>query len=122
MRGRRARGSSHGCVAYKGERCEASVCEARMPPRGHRVRREAAPRPYVARAPDDDYHADYGIEYVRAPPDMPGFQVGTKLKVLRRSITEAGCPFGVGLMYLELEHDLIAVFTGKKGIAWMRKG
>ena len=53
---------------------------------------------------------------------MPGFEVGTKLKVLRRSITEAGCPFGVGLMYLELEHDLIAVFTGKKGIAWMRKG
>ena len=63
-----------------------------MPPRGRRVRREAAPRPYEARAPDDDYHADnvcidlddfgwvvesgihtffgkdYGIEYVRAPP------------------------------------------------------
>ena len=92
-----------------------------MPSRGHRVVRETAPRPYVESAPDDDYHTDthcvdlddcgwilengihtfvghdYIIKYVRAPPDMPGFQVGTKL---RQSWTEEGCPFGVGLQLL----------------------
>ena len=105
-----------------------------------------AERPYVERGPDDGIdpvgiHSvdlndrgwiyengvhtfvgyDYTIHYVRAPPNLPGFQVGTKLKVLRRGVSEEGCPFGVGLMYLELEHDLVAVFTGKKGIAWMRR-
>lgn len=118
------------------------VARVKMPQRS-RVKKPAVGRPYVERAPGDNYHSDahcidlddcgwivdsesgihtfvgydYTIEYVRTPHEL----VGTKLQVLRQGITETGCPFGVGLRYLELEHDLTAVFTGKNGIAWCQK-
>ena len=72
-----------------------------MPPRS-RVKKPAVGRPYVERAPGDNYHSDahcidldmttlsrrsrkrqrlaLAREYVRTPHELPGFQVGTKLQ------------------------------------------
>ena len=60
------------------------------------------------------------FHYVRAPAGLPGIKKGTKLKVLRTFLTDERCPLGTGLICLEIEWGIKAVFTGAKGIAWLR--
>ena len=60
------------------------------------------------------------FHYVRAPAGLPGIKKGTKLKVLRTFMSDERCPLGTGLVCLEIEWGIKAVFTGSKGIAWLR--
>ena len=60
------------------------------------------------------------INFVRAAPGIPGIKKGTKLKVLKDFISGPTCPLGAGLRCLLLERDVIAVFTGKDGVAWFK--
>ena len=60
------------------------------------------------------------FHYVRVPAGLPGIKAGTKLNVLKTIITDEHCPLGSGLLCLDIEWGIKAVFTGSKVIAWLR--